>query len=95
MVLLKKVLINAQLQFSISQEIQQKVQADHEEMYLREQAKVISRILNKGEDPKSKILDEYNAKFKEAQMPDHAAKVFKEVRFNVVNLFFVNLTNCM
>ncbi|RKP17372.1 lon protease-like protein, mitochondrial [Rozella allomycis CSF55] len=78
LVLLKKELVNARLQNSISKDIEQRINQRQREYYLMEQMKSIKKELGLESDGKEKVIENFKEKAKELKMPEQAAKVFNE-----------------
>ncbi|RKP23072.1 P-loop containing nucleoside triphosphate hydrolase protein, partial [Syncephalis pseudoplumigaleata] len=75
---LKKELLNAQLQSKISKEVEQKIQKRQREYYLMEQLKGIKRELGLESDGKDKLLEGFRERASKLTMPEAVSKVFDE-----------------
>ncbi|KAL8287042.1 hypothetical protein RQP46_004048 [Phenoliferia psychrophenolica] len=78
LVVLKKELMNAQLQSKISKEVESKIQKRQREYYLMEQLKGIKKELGIESDGKDKLVDKFKDKAETLNMPDPVRKVFDE-----------------
>lgn len=76
--LLKKELQTAQLQHTISKDIEQKIGQKQKEFFLHEQLKAIKRELGMESDAKEKLLGNYREARSKLDMPESAAAVFEE-----------------
>ncbi|KAL2316268.1 hypothetical protein POMI540_0216 [Schizosaccharomyces pombe] len=75
---LKKELLNAQLQHKINKEIEQKITQRHKEYLLTEQLKQIKRELGQELDSKEALVTEFKKRTESLSMPDHVKKVFND-----------------
>ncbi|KAI9292794.1 ATP-dependent protease La [Neoconidiobolus thromboides FSU 785] len=78
LVLLKKELVNAQLQSKISKDVDAKIAKRQREYYLMEQLKGIKSELGLESDGKDKLVEQFKEKANELNMPDDVRKVFDE-----------------
>jgi Lon-like ATP-dependent protease len=78
LVVLKKELMNAQLQSKISKDVEQKIQKRQREYWLMEQMKGIRRELGIESDGKDKLVEKFKEKADQLAMPDAVKKVFDE-----------------
>ncbi|KAJ2721758.1 ATP-dependent Lon protease pim1 [Coemansia sp. Benny D115] len=78
LVVLKKELVNAQLQIKISKDVEAKISKRQRDFYLMEQLKGIKRELGLESDGKDKLIEQFKAKAKTLQMPDEVKKVFDD-----------------
>jgi Lon-like ATP-dependent protease len=78
LVVLKKELMNAQLQSKISREVEGKIQKRQREYYLMEQLKGIKKELGLESDGKDKMVEKFMEKAKSLNMPETVRKVFDE-----------------
>ncbi|EPQ31497.1 uncharacterized protein PFL1_00832 [Pseudozyma flocculosa PF-1] len=78
LVVLKKELMNAQLQSKISKDVESKIQKRQREYYLMEQLKGIKKELGIESDGKDKMVDKFREKAAELRMPEAVRKVFDE-----------------
>lgn len=78
LVLLKKELVSAQLQHKISSDVDQSLSKRQREYFLREQLKVIKRELGLETDSKEKLIDAFQERAKQCQMPSGVKTVFDE-----------------
>lgn len=78
LVVLKKELMNAQLQNKISKDVEQKIQKRQREYYLTEQLKGIKKELGIESDGKDKMVDKFREKASTLRMPEQVRKVFDE-----------------
>ncbi|BGP46514.1 ATP-dependent Lon protease pim1 [Rhodotorula kratochvilovae] len=78
LVVLKKELMNAQLQNKISKDVETKIAKRQREYYLMEQLKGIKKELGLESDGKDKLVDKFAEKAKGLMMPDAVKKVFDE-----------------
>ncbi|EAL21187.1 hypothetical protein CNBD2440 [Cryptococcus deneoformans B-3501A] len=86
LVLLKKELINAQLQFKISRDVDTKIQKRQREYYLMEQLKGIKKELGMESDGKDKLVEGFKEKASKLAMPEGVRKVFDEELNKLVHL---------
>ncbi|TGO58016.1 hypothetical protein BOTNAR_0189g00180 [Botryotinia narcissicola] len=75
---LKKELMNAQLQSKISKDVENKIQKRQREYYLMEQLKGIRRELGIESDGKDKLVEKFKEKAAKLAMPEVVRKVFDE-----------------
>ncbi|KAJ1961687.1 ATP-dependent Lon protease pim1 [Dipsacomyces acuminosporus] len=78
LVVLKKELMNAQLQNKISKDVEAKISKRQRDFYLMEQLKGIKRELGLESDGKDKLIEQFKAKAETLQMPAEVKKVFDE-----------------
>jgi len=78
LLVLKKELMNAQLQNKISKDVEQKIQKRQREYYLTEQLKGIKKELGIESDGKDKMVEKFKEKANSLRMPDQVRKVFDE-----------------
>ena len=78
LVVLKKELINVQLQSKISKDVEAKIQKRQREYWLMEQMKGIRRELGIESDGKDKLIEKFKEKAGQLAMPDAVKKVFDE-----------------
>ncbi|ODN81802.1 ATP-dependent protease La [Cryptococcus amylolentus CBS 6039] len=86
LVLLKKELINAQLQFKIARDVDTKIQKRQREYYLMEQLKGIKKELGMESDGKDKLVEGFKEKASKLAMPEGVRKVFDEELNKLVHL---------
>lgn len=79
LVVLKKELMNAQLQSKISKDVEAKIQKRQREYWLMEQMKGIKRELGIESDGKDKLVEKFKEKAEKLSMPEAVKKVFDEV----------------
>ncbi|KAI9168219.1 ATP-dependent Lon protease pim1 [Blastocladiella emersonii ATCC 22665] len=75
---LKKELVNAQLQSKISKEVETKIQKRQREYYLMEQLKGIKKELGLESDGKDKLLDKFKERMANATLPPAVQAVVDE-----------------
>lgn len=75
---LKKELLNAQLQSKISRDVENKIQKRQRDYWLMEQRKAINKELGIESDGKDKLVDKFKEKATKLAMPDAVKKVFDE-----------------
>ncbi|KAF3924587.1 hypothetical protein AA313_de0200521 [Arthrobotrys entomopaga] len=75
---LKKELMNAELQSKISKDVEQKIQKRQREYWLMEQMKGIRRELGIESDGKDKLIEKFKEKASKLAMPEAVKKVFDE-----------------
>lgn len=85
LLVLKKELINVQLQNKIAKEVEDKIEKRQRDYYLKEQLKGIKKELGVETDGKDKLVDDFKEKAGQLIMPESAKKVFDEVKKKVVN----------
>lgn len=78
LVVLKKELMNAQLQSKISRDVEAKIQKRQREYWLMEQMKGIRRELGIESDGKEKLVEKFKEKAGKLAMPEAVKKVFDE-----------------
>ena len=78
LIVLKKELLNAQLQAKITKEVENKISKRQREYWLTEQMKGIRRELGIESDGKDKLVENFKAKADSLAMPEAARKVFDE-----------------
>jgi Lon-like ATP-dependent protease len=78
LLILKKELINAQLQNKISRDVESKIQKRQREYYLMEQLKGIKKELGMESDGKDKMVESFKEKAAKLAMPEAVRKVFDE-----------------
>ncbi|KAH0565450.1 ATP-dependent Lon protease pim1 [Trichoglossum hirsutum] len=78
LVVLKKELMNAQLQSKISKDVEAKIQKRQREYWLMEQMKGIRRELGIESDGKDKLVEKFKEKAEKLAMPETVKKVFDE-----------------
>jgi Lon-like ATP-dependent protease len=78
LIVLKKELLNAQLQAKITKEVENKIGKRQREYWLMEQMKGIRRELGIESDGKDKLVEKFKAKADSLAMPEAARKVFDE-----------------
>ncbi|KAI9798786.1 MAG: ATP-dependent Lon protease pim1 [Piccolia ochrophora] len=78
LVVLKKELMNAQLQSKISKDVEAKIQKRQREYWLMEQMKGIRRELGIESDGKDKLVEKFKEKAEKLAMPEPVKKVFEE-----------------
>jgi len=78
LLVLKKELINAQLQQKISRDVESKIQTRQREYYLMEQLKGIKKELGMESDGKDKLVERFREKASKLAMPEGVRKVFDE-----------------
>ncbi|KAG9248460.1 lon protease-like protein [Calycina marina] len=78
MTVLKKELMNAQLQSKISKDVEEKIQKRQREYWLMEQMKGIKRELGIESDGKDKLVERFKEKGSKLAMPEAVVKVFDE-----------------
>ena len=78
LLVLKKELMNAQLQTKISKDVESKIQKRQREYFLMEQMKGIRRELGLESDGKDKLVEKFKEKAAKLAMPEAVQKVFEE-----------------
>lgn len=78
LLVLKKELINAQLQSKLSRDVDNKIAKRQREYYLMEQLKGIKKELGMESDGKDKIIEKFKERAASLKMPDTVKKVFDE-----------------
>ncbi|RDW79729.1 Lon protease-2 [Coleophoma cylindrospora] len=76
--IIKKELMNAQLQSKISKDVESKIQKRQREYWLMEQMKGIRRELGIESDGKDKLVEKFKEKASKLAMPEAVRKVFDE-----------------
>ncbi|GJJ08263.1 ATP-dependent Lon protease pim1 [Clathrus columnatus] len=78
LLVLKKELINAQLQSKISRDVDSKIAKRQREYYLMEQLKGIKKELGMESDGKDKLIEKFKERAANLKMPESVHKVFEE-----------------
>ncbi|KAG8959118.1 ATP-dependent Lon protease pim1 [Tulasnella sp. 419] len=78
LLVLKKELVNAQLQSKISRDVESKIQKRQREYYLMEQLKGIKKELGMESDGKDKLIEKFRERAAALKMPEQVRKVFDE-----------------
>ena len=78
LLVLKKELINAQLQSKLSRDVDSKIAKRQREYYLMEQLKGIKKELGMESDGKDKLIEKFKERARELRMPEVVRKVFDE-----------------
>ncbi|KAH8101026.1 ATP-dependent protease La [Cristinia sonorae] len=78
LLVLKKELINAQLQSKLSRDVDSKIAKRQREYYLMEQLKGIKKELGMESDGKDKIIEKFKERAASLKMPEGVRKVFDE-----------------
>ena len=78
LVVLKKELLNAQLQSKISKDVENKIQKRQRDYWLMEQRKAINKELGIESDGKDKLVEKFKEKAEKLAMPEAVKKVFDE-----------------
>ena len=78
LVVLKKELLNAQLQSKISKDVESKIQKRQRDYWLMEQRKAINKELGIESDGKDKLVEKFKEKAEKLAMPEAVKKVFEE-----------------
>ena len=78
LIVLKKELMNAQLQSKITKDVEDKISKRQREYWLMEQMKGIRRELGLESDGKEKLVEKFKEKAAKLAMPDAVRKVFDE-----------------
>ncbi|KAG6910263.1 ATP-dependent Lon protease pim1 [Tephrocybe rancida] len=78
LLVLKKELINAQLQSKLSRDVDSKIAKRQREYYLMEQLKGIKKELGMESDGKDKLIEKFKERASTLKMPDVVRKVFDE-----------------
>ncbi|KAG5727728.1 hypothetical protein E4T56_gene20736 [Termitomyces sp. T112] len=78
LLVLKKELINAQLQSKLSRDVDSKIAKRQREYYLMEQLKGIKKELGMESDGKDKLIEKFKERAASLKMPDIVKKVFEE-----------------
>jgi Lon-like ATP-dependent protease len=86
LLVLKKELINAQLQSKLSRDVDNKIAKRQREYYLMEQLKGIKKELGMESDGKDKLIEKFRERAAAMKMPDVAKKVFDEELSKLIGL---------
>ena len=86
LIVLKKELINAQLQSKISRDVDTKIAKRQREYYLMEQLKMIKKELGMESDGKDKLIEKFKERANAQRMPELVRKVFDEELNKLVHL---------
>ncbi|KAG5519641.1 hypothetical protein PMAC_001796 [Pneumocystis sp. 'macacae'] len=86
LLVLKKELMNAQLQSKISKDVESKIQKRQREYYLIEQMKGIKRELGLESDGKDKLVEKFKDKASKLSMPENVKKTFDEELNKLIHL---------
>ena len=78
LLVLKKELINAQLQSKLSRDVDSKIAKRQREYYLMEQLKGIKKELGMESDGKDKMIEKFKERAAQLKMPEGVKKVFDE-----------------
>ena len=78
LLVLKKELINAQLQSKLSRDVDSKIAKRQREYYLMEQLKGIKKELGMESDGKEKLIEKFRERAAQLKMPEAVQKVFDE-----------------
>jgi Lon-like ATP-dependent protease len=78
LLVLKKELINAQLQSKLSRDVDSKIAKRQREYYLMEQLKGIKKELGMESDGKDKLIEKLKARAEQLAMPELVKRVFEE-----------------
>ena len=78
LLVLKKELINAQLQSKLSRDVDSKIAKRQREYYLMEQLKGIKKELGMESDGKDKLIEKFKERAAQLKMPEDVKKVFDE-----------------
>ncbi|KAF9440890.1 LON-domain-containing protein, partial [Macrolepiota fuliginosa MF-IS2] len=78
LLVLKKELINAQLQSKLARDVDSKIAKRQREYYLMEQLKGIKKELGMESDGKDKLIEKFRERAKGLKMPEGVRKVFDE-----------------
>ncbi|KAK7042923.1 ATP-dependent Lon protease pim1 [Paramarasmius palmivorus] len=78
LLVLKKELINAQLQSKLSRDVDSKIAKRQREYYLMEQLKGIKKELGMESDGKDKLIEKFRERAAQLKMPEPVRKVFDE-----------------
>ncbi|KXN81193.1 hypothetical protein AN958_05864 [Leucoagaricus sp. SymC.cos] len=78
LLVLKKELINAQLQSKLARDVDSKIAKRQREYYLMEQLKGIKKELGMESDGKDKLIEKFRERAKGLNMPEGVKKVFEE-----------------
>lgn len=86
LLVLKKELINAQLQSKLSRDVDNKIAKRQREYYLMEQLKGIKKELGMESDGKDKLIEKFKERAAALKMPEGVRKVFDEELNKLVHL---------
>ncbi len=86
LLVLKKELINAQLQSKLSRDVDSKIAKRQREYYLMEQLKGIKKELGMESDGKDKMIEKFKERAAALKMPEGVRKVFDEELSKLVHL---------
>ncbi|KAI5119641.1 hypothetical protein M0805_009002 [Coniferiporia weirii] len=86
LLVLKKELINAQLQSKLSRDVDSKIAKRQREYYLMEQLKGIKKELGMESDGKDKLIEKFKERASALKMPEGVRKVFDEELNKLVHL---------
>lgn len=86
LLVLKKELINAQLQSKLSRDVDSKIAKRQREYYLMEQLKGIKKELGMESDGKDKLIEKFKERAAALKMPEGVRKVFDEELNKLVHL---------
>jgi Lon-like ATP-dependent protease len=86
LLVLKKELINAQLQSKLSRDVDSKIAKRQREYYLMEQLKGIKKELGMESDGKDKLIEKFKERAATLKMPEGVRKVFDEELSKLVGL---------
>ncbi|KIM80300.1 hypothetical protein PILCRDRAFT_822423 [Piloderma croceum F 1598] len=86
LLVLKKELINAQLQSKLSRDVDSKIAKRQREYYLMEQLKGIKKELGMESDGKDKLIEKFKERAGALKMPEGVRKVFDEELAKLVGL---------
>ncbi|KAF1983255.1 ATP-dependent protease La [Aulographum hederae CBS 113979] len=78
LIVLKKELMNLQLQSKISKDVESKIQKRQRDYYITEQIKAFQRELGIASDGKDKLVEKFREKAAKLAMPEAVSKVFDE-----------------
>ena len=78
LLVLKRELINAQLQSKLSRDVDSKIAKRQREYYLMEQLKGIKKELGMESDGKDKLIEKFKERATQLKMPDDVQRVFDE-----------------
>jgi Lon-like ATP-dependent protease len=84
--ILKKEMMNAELQSKIVKDVETKIHKTQREYWLREQMKGIKRELGIESDGKDKLIEKFNDKAGKLAMPEAVKKVFEEEMSKLAHL---------
>ncbi|ETW83354.1 mitochondrial ATP-dependent protease [Heterobasidion irregulare TC 32-1] len=86
LLVLKKELINAQLQSKLSRDVDSKIAKRQREYYLMEQLKGIKKELGMESDGKDKLIEKFKERAASLKMPEPVKKVFDEELSKLMHL---------